>query len=101
MNVSITLFSQFYQSCADGQGVLLGSFRTLQHLVRGDVYAIDEKTIRIENFRYDGTGISKLAFLFMIMHAYEYIAIYVFVRAACMIGEFSVRKCFMHDCDII
>ena len=44
----------------DGQGVRLGSFRTLQHQVRGDVFAIDEKTIRIENFRYDGTGISKL-----------------------------------------
>ena len=53
----------------DGQGLLLGSFRTLQHQVRGDVYAIDEKTIRIENFRYDGTGVSKLAFLF-----YDHIA---------------------------
>ena len=28
--------------------------------MRGDLYAIDEKTIRIENFRYDGTGVSKL-----------------------------------------
>ena len=48
---------------ADGQSVLLGSFRTLQHQVRGDLYAIDEKTIRIENFRYDGTGVSKLTLI--------------------------------------
>ena len=43
----------------DSQLVSLGSFRTLQHQVRGDVYAVDQKTIRIENFRYDGTGIRK------------------------------------------
>ena len=40
--------------------MLLGSFRTIQHQVRGEVYAIDERTIRVENFRYDGSGIGKL-----------------------------------------
>ena len=43
----------------DGQDVLLGSFSTRQHQVSGEVYAVDQKTIRIENFRYDGAGVGQ------------------------------------------
>ena len=38
----------------------LGSFCMLQHQVRGDIFAINEKTICIESFQYDGTGIVKI-----------------------------------------
>ena len=55
---SFKLLSTF-QSSADGERVRLGSFRTIIHDVRGDVYAVDEKTIQIENFRYDGAGFGK------------------------------------------
>ena len=50
-----------YSHTADSQTVRvsLGSFRTLQHQVRGDIFAIDERTIRIENFRFDGGGLGK------------------------------------------
>ena len=51
----------------DSQDVQLGSFRMLQHRVRGDVYAVDEKTIRVENFRYDGAGIGKLINQYLII----------------------------------
>ena len=38
------------------EGVKIGSLTTKQHGVKGDVYAIDEKTILIKNFEYDGQG---------------------------------------------
>ena len=34
----------------------LGKFQKTQHAVRGQVYKIDDNTIKIENFNYDGTG---------------------------------------------
>ena len=36
--------------------VLIGNFKTYQHLVSGTVYADNNSTIRIENFNYDGLG---------------------------------------------
>lgn len=36
--------------------ILLGSIKTLDHDVAGDVYAIDERTIEVRKFVYDGTA---------------------------------------------
>lgn len=38
------------------RGNLIGDFNTYQHGVAGQVYAVDEQTLRIENFEYDGKG---------------------------------------------
>ncbi len=38
------------------EGVRIGSLTTKQHGVKGEVYAIDEKTILVKNFEYDGQG---------------------------------------------
>ena len=38
------------------KGNHIGDFKTYQHGVSGQVYAIDEQTLRIENFHYDGKG---------------------------------------------
>ena len=35
---------------------MVGEIRTLQHKVAGTVYIMDENTLKIENFSYDGTG---------------------------------------------
>jgi hypothetical protein len=37
-------------------GTKLGSLKNLQHGVGGDVYAVDERTLLIKNFMYDGQG---------------------------------------------
>ena len=37
-------------------GTPLGKLNTMFHEVTGDVYAVDEGTIFIKNFNYDGTG---------------------------------------------
>ncbi|XP_043207358.1 protein Skeletor, isoforms D/E-like [Amphibalanus amphitrite] len=37
-------------------GKELGSFKTLEHGVRGTVYAVDSRTLYIRNFNYDGQG---------------------------------------------
>jgi hypothetical protein len=37
-------------------GVLIGELKTKQHGVRGKVFAVDEKTILVKNFQYDGAG---------------------------------------------
>jgi len=36
--------------------VLLGSLSTMQHGVSGSVYAVDEKTLMLKNFSYNGGG---------------------------------------------
>jgi len=36
--------------------LLIGDFKTLQHDVSGKIYAKDEKTLVIYNFKYDGNG---------------------------------------------
>lgn len=40
----------------DAQEVFLGSLRTLDHQVSGDVYLLSEKVIEVRNFIYDGRG---------------------------------------------
>ena len=43
--------------CTLGYGVKVGSFPvTSAHDVSGDVYAVNENTLRIVNFDYDGKG---------------------------------------------
>ena len=37
-------------------GVSVGPLSTLSHNVKGNVYIVDEKRIRIKNFFYDGQG---------------------------------------------
>ena len=41
------------------QPVLLGTLDPIFHETRGILYAIDEKTFFIQNFEYDGQGVSK------------------------------------------
>ena len=38
------------------KGQFIGDFKTYQHGVSGQLYAVDEQTLRIENFTYDGKG---------------------------------------------
>lgn len=40
-------------------GKLLGSFTTQEHGVSGTLYAVDQETLLILNFRYDGGGPGK------------------------------------------
>jgi len=39
-----------------GEKVKIGDIKTLHHAVSGEVYALDEKTLMIQNFNYDGAG---------------------------------------------
>lgn len=41
---------------AQDDGVLIGELKTKQHGVKGQLYAIDEKTLLIKKFEYDGAG---------------------------------------------
>ena len=34
----------------------MGSIKNSKHKVAGTVYVVDEKTLRVEDFVYDGTG---------------------------------------------
>ena len=38
------------------EGVRIGNLSTLFHEVSGTVFAVDSRTLRIDNFRYDGEG---------------------------------------------
>ena len=38
------------------RGNHIGNFKTYQHGVAGQVFAVDEQTLRIEGFEYDGKG---------------------------------------------
>jgi hypothetical protein len=40
----------------EGEGVLIGNLSMRNHGVKGQVYALDEKTILLKNFEYDGQG---------------------------------------------
>ena len=37
-------------------GKKLGSFKTLEHGVSGDIYAVDSRTLHLRNLNYDGQG---------------------------------------------
>ena len=43
-------------AAAQDDGVLIGELTTKQHGVKGKLFAVDEKTILIKNFEYDGAG---------------------------------------------
>ena len=38
------------------QEVFVASFRTRNHRVAGDVYALSDSVLEVRNFRYDGTA---------------------------------------------
>jgi hypothetical protein len=40
----------------EDEGILIGELKTKQHGVKGKVFAVDEKTILVKNFEYDGAG---------------------------------------------
>jgi len=39
-----------------GEKVKLGDIETLHHAVSGEVFALDDKTLMVQNFNYDGAG---------------------------------------------
>ena len=41
---------------AFGEKVKIGDIKTLHHAVSGEVYALDDKTLMVQNFNYDGAG---------------------------------------------
>ena len=41
---------------ASAEKILIGQLSTLAHSVSGEVYALDEKTLMIKDFNYDGAG---------------------------------------------
>jgi len=43
-------------SCYEAQGILLGEFSNPSHGISGRVLALNTKTLRIEDFTYDGLG---------------------------------------------
>ncbi len=51
----ITLAIAAFAVAANGE-VKVGKFRNLHHGIAGTVYAVDEHTLRIEDFEYDGAG---------------------------------------------
>lgn len=47
------------KAAAPYYGTKIGSFQTYVHDVVGDVFAVDERTIFIKDFSYDGQGPGK------------------------------------------
>lgn len=43
-------------SGAQCEKIKIGELSTLHHAVSGDVFALDDKTIMIQDFNYDGAG---------------------------------------------
>ena len=43
-------------SCVMAETIKIGDLVTLSHNVGGAVSAVDDNTIAIDNFKYDGTG---------------------------------------------
>jgi hypothetical protein len=54
--VVILVSASVLASAEDHGGVFVGHLKTKQHNTKGAVYAIDEKTIQVKNFHYDGTA---------------------------------------------
>ena len=46
---------------ASAEKILIGQLSTLAHSVSGEVYALDEKTLMIKDFNYDGAGDNALS----------------------------------------
>ena len=47
-------------SAALAENIKIGDLSSLQHGVSGEVYAADDNTIVLENFKYDGAGETRL-----------------------------------------
>ena len=43
--------------CVSAEKIKIGELKNLHHGVSGSVFAIDDNTIAIENFNYDGAGL--------------------------------------------
>jgi len=56
---TLTFLFFYFTVLVESQPVLLGTLRPIFHETSGRLYAIDEKTFFIENFMYDGQGVSK------------------------------------------
>ena len=60
MRTALLLQAVFFalSECQNGPAPLteLGEFKNTKHAVSGQVYKLDDNTIKIENFNYDGTG---------------------------------------------
>lgn len=52
----------------DNYGRFIGSLKGLAHGVRGTVYAVDENTLYVRGFYYDGIGPSKYPHLIFVRH---------------------------------
>ncbi len=46
----------FDEEKEESRGKLIGTFNSYHHQVNGEVYAVDEFTLLIKNFVYDGNG---------------------------------------------
>ena len=44
--------------CVAAEKIKIGELKNLHHGVSGSVFAIDDNTIVIENFNYDGAGLT-------------------------------------------
>ena len=43
-------------AAVSGEKVKIGDISTLHHAVSGELYALDDKTLMVKNFNYDGAG---------------------------------------------
>lgn len=46
----------FEEEDTEYKGLLIGTFNSYHHQVNGEVYAVDDYTLLIKNFVYDGNG---------------------------------------------
>lgn len=56
LNFVVLVTALFTCSAEPYYGKKLGNFKTLYHKVAGEVYALDDSTLFIKNFMYDGTA---------------------------------------------
>ena len=52
----IVILSASMIAAETNSGVYVGEIKTRQHNTKGSVYAVDEKTIVVKRFQYDGTA---------------------------------------------
>jgi len=57
-------------------GQSVGTLSTLSHQVKGDVYIVDEKRIRIKNFVYDGQGPGNYFYTMFVLYCIVRVTIY-------------------------
>ena len=50
------LLALCFVASTSGETVKLGDFKTYSHDVTGEVFAVDDETILIKGFNYDGQG---------------------------------------------